>query len=441
MKDNFFEEAQKRLDIIASMDASSATAQLIGYLKFLETVPEVKVVLGNLLADKTVEATLNMSSIQIPPKLKTLEEVASASVFMLELVRQKNDCTILFNLGIRDYSGHDFAVISREFINRYLQPFLAYLRLSLNSGDILEEFDCRLTTLRWSPQFQEVTFRVVGLWEWLNTNQSTKTIIESILSTSQAEKILEEANYNSPPQTESPEDIVAVGVFLMQECSKGVEIANLSHKYGIRARFSNSRIQDKSDAVMERFIMPVVYYVEEELKSRIYKSEDAFEQLLGTCREIIPSEIHDSLSRFRKDHPETTAFIMMQFSETPTHHAIVSAIKSTLATAGITGLRADDHQYHDDVLPNVKTYMHGCTFGIAVFERIENDVFNPNVSLEVGYMLAIGKNICYLKDKTLRRLPTDLISKLYREFDTHDIEITLPNPLTKWLQEKDICQV
>lgn len=439
MKDNFFEEAQKRLDIIASMDALSATAQLIGYLKFLEAVPEVKVILGNLLADKTVEVALNMSSIQMPPKLKTLEEVASACVFMLELVRQKNDCTILFSLGIRDYSGHDFAAISREFTNRYLQPFLSYLSLSLNPGDIVEEFECRLTTLRWTPQFQEVSFRVVGLWEWLNTNQATKTIIESILSNSQAEKILAVANYNSPPQTESPDDIIAVGVFLMQECAKGVEIASLGHKYGIRAWFLSSRIQDTSDAIMERFIMPAVNYVEEELKSSICKSEGAFEQLFETCQDIVPSEIHDSLSRFRKDHPEPTAFIMMQFSDTPAHNAIVSAIKTTLTNIGITALRADDHQYHDDVLPNVKTYMHGCKFGIAVFERIENDVFNPNVSLEVGYMLAIGKNICYLKDKTLRRLPTDLISKLYREFDTHAIEATLPKPLTKWLQEKDIC--
>ena len=62
------------------------------------------------------------------------------------------------------------------------------------------------------------------------------------------------------------------------------------------------------------------------------------------------------------------------------------AIQSTLGTFGIAALRADDKEYHDDLLPNVLTYIYGCRFGIAVFERLEAEDFNPNVSLEVGYM-------------------------------------------------------
>ncbi len=76
----------------------------------------------------------------------------------------------------------------------------------------------------------------------------------------------------------------------------------------------------------------------------------------------------------------------------------------TLASYGITALRADDKDYHEDLFTNIVTYLYGCSFGIAVFERIETDDVNPNVSLEVGYMQGLRKPVCLLKDKTLRAL-------------------------------------
>jgi len=82
--------------------------------------------------------------------------------------------------------------------------------------------------------------------------------------------------------------------------------------------------------------------------------------------------------------------------------------------------------------------MHGCDFGLAVFDRITEDDFNPNVSLEVGYMLGMGKDVLLLKDKTLKSLPTDLTGKLYKEFDTTDIESTMPQQIDKWLSDKGI---
>src|SRR5262249_20653018 len=97
-----------------------------------------------------------------------------------------------------------------------------------------------------------------------------------------------------------------------------------------------------------------------------------------------PPALIESLARFKKDHLEIrTAFVMMQFGETSLHSAIFEAIRSALAVHDIRALRADSKQYHDDLFPNVLTYVYGCTFGIAVFERIEQDAFNPNVSLEV----------------------------------------------------------
>jgi hypothetical protein len=95
-------------------------------------------------------------------------------------------------------------------------------------------------------------------------------------------------------------------------------------------------------------------------------------------------------------------------------------------------------KYHDDLFGNVLTYLHGCAFGVAVFERLEAEEFNPNVSLEVGYMRALRKSVCLLKDNTLKTLHTDLAGKLYKEFDPQNPTTSIPKELEKWLRDKDI---
>jgi hypothetical protein len=153
---------------------------------------------------------------------------------------------------------------------------------------------------------------------------------------------------------------------------------------------------------------------------------------------IEPPEINESIKLFKIDHPDFShvGFIMMKFRETDIHKRILDSIKSSLESAGKTGIRSDEKWYHDDLLPNILTYMHGCGFGIAVFERIEEEEFSPNVSLEVGYMMGLRKPVCILKDKNLRTLHADIIGKLYKEFDPNDPEKTIPDDILKWLSDK-----
>lgn len=152
-----------------------------------------------------------------------------------------------------------------------------------------------------------------------------------------------------------------------------------------------------------------------------------------------PSAIMQSLERFRKEYPDPqkVAFIMMRFGTTDAHERIVAGIKTALDPLGIIAVRADEREYHDDLFPNVLTYIYGCGFGIAVFERIESEEFNPNVALEVGYMFALNKPVCLLKDRNLKTLQADLVGKLYKEFDSYNPTTTIPNELTRWLRDKD----
>lgn len=153
-------------------------------------------------------------------------------------------------------------------------------------------------------------------------------------------------------------------------------------------------------------------------------------------------ELGSYLEAFQRDHPaeQRTAFIMMQFSDTRSHDQIVSTLRETLTRHSIGGLRADDREYADDLFANIRTYMHGCDFGVAVFDRIQEDDINPNVSLEVGYMLGLGKPVCLLKERTLRALQSDLVGKLYKQFDVADISGSIPPELEKWLQDKGIIK-
>ena len=150
-----------------------------------------------------------------------------------------------------------------------------------------------------------------------------------------------------------------------------------------------------------------------------------------------PITIQESLEKFKENHPDPTkvAFIMMQFGKTKAHEEIVKAIRSVLDSHGIRGVKANDKEYHEDLFSNVQTYLYGCGFGVAVFELIEAEYFNPNVSLEVGYMLAMKKPVCLLKDQTCKTLQTDLVGKLYKVFDPHDPDKTIPKEISQWLSD------
>lgn len=154
----------------------------------------------------------------------------------------------------------------------------------------------------------------------------------------------------------------------------------------------------------------------------------------------VPPEIVDSLRRFRADHPseKRSAFVMMQFGDSIEHQVLLESTRNVLRDLGIVALRADDKEYHDDLFPNVLTYLHGCGFGVALIDRIEDDRLNPNVALEIGYMFAIGKPVCILKDREISILTTDLVSKLYKEYDADGLPESLRAPIVKWLTDRDL---
>lgn len=142
------------------------------------------------------------------------------------------------------------------------------------------------------------------------------------------------------------------------------------------------------------------------------------------------------------DYPNSrhNAFVMMRFQDTPQHHEILASIRSALRIYGVNGLRADDKSYADSLWANVKAYMHACDVGIAVFERIRNDEFNPNVSIELGYMMSQRKPVLLLKDANLHPLPSDIVGQLYRTFDSYSIGPSITPSIVDWLRDIGIAK-
>lgn len=286
--------------------------------------------------------------------------------------------------------------------------------------------------------FSEAKSRLKGFYEWLLSDTEIKDQIKHVEEDTRAKELLEAAGNRTPPQASSPEEVAGVGFLLLRAIQAGADPFQLSRQYGISPAFSTSSLQDHYQELEDRFLQPAFDFIERWISEQ--EENNAPSQLLTMYEPSYPLEIHESLSRFIRDNPERkkNAFIMMQFGTTRLHEGIISTIRSCLSQYGITAFRADDREYHDDLFPNVLTYLYGCSFGIAVFERLEADDFNPNVSLEVGYMRALGKPVCLLKDKTLKTLQTDLVGKLYKEFDPQDPVISIPPEIEKWLRDKEI---
>lgn len=146
------------------------------------------------------------------------------------------------------------------------------------------------------------------------------------------------------------------------------------------------------------------------------------------------------LRKFYQDHPvfERNIFLIMRFQGEAPFQDIVATIRDECAKRHLNVVRADDKEYTDDLWDNVMTYMYGCSAAIAIFDEINYREYNPNVALEVGFLLGKGKRVLLLKDQALRVMPADLVRKIYRSFNTYAPRETIPSQITKWLTDYKI---
>lgn len=140
------------------------------------------------------------------------------------------------------------------------------------------------------------------------------------------------------------------------------------------------------------------------------------------------------IKKFAKNHPRynTNVFLMMPFEESRHNQAVTRAIKSALAEYGLLGLRVDDREYASTLWDNICIYALGCKYGVAVFERTRSANFNPNVAIELGFALGRNKKVLILKDRRIRSLPSDIVGRLYRQFDPLRLGASIRRQVGAW---------
>lgn len=146
----------------------------------------------------------------------------------------------------------------------------------------------------------------------------------------------------------------------------------------------------------------------------------------------IPSYSDEEI-KFYKTYGSHAVFVIMPFREKL--KIVYDIIQSVFAKNEYIAIRANEKLFTDDLWNNVKVYLDCCKVAVAIFDKNDQDSYNPNVALEVGYMLAKGNKVCLLKDCKLPKLPSDLISRMYMEYDSDKIETTLPQQLELWIRD------
>ncbi len=157
---------------------------------------------------------------------------------------------------------------------------------------------------------------------------------------------------------------------------------------------------------------------------------------------LAPPESVPAIRAFLADYPfETNVFGMTRFPDEGEESEPLDPLEPTLTAAreacalhGLTLHFASDGALADDLWTNVSAYMWACRFGIAFFEDRKGKGVNYNMSIEVGSMLMAGRRCALLKDRSVEKMPTDLVGRIYKSVDLDD-EGSVSRALHGWLRD------
>jgi hypothetical protein len=143
---------------------------------------------------------------------------------------------------------------------------------------------------------------------------------------------------------------------------------------------------------------------------------------------LAPPELIRPLRAFFENHPfERNVFGMTRFpdAEGGKLDPIAPAIEVARAVCSAHALEfhlASDRKIVDDLWPNVAAHIWGSQYALAFYEERTGKGLNYNLNIEVGSTLVLGRRIAILKDKPVRKLPSDLVGKIYDEVDLSDVQ-------------------
>jgi len=154
-----------------------------------------------------------------------------------------------------------------------------------------------------------------------------------------------------------------------------------------------------------------------------------------------PPGLIPGLHRFLDAHPfERNVFGMTRFPETgggvtdsdPVEPALKIA-REVCKQHGLEFHLASDRAINDDLWTNVAAHMWASQYGIAFFEDRKKKGLNYNLTIEVGSMLMTGRRCALLKDRSIERMPTDLVGQIYKNVNFDRLE-SVRDALHGWIR-------
>ena len=162
--------------------------------------------------------------------------------------------------------------------------------------------------------------------------------------------------------------------------------------------------------------------------------ENEEEETVDT-QSMVPEHLKRPVERFCEEAAyENNVFVMMRPSYLRAFKEIETTIRKVLDFYGLKARFSKDRNYNDDIWKNTETCMHGSRYGIVVFEEIDDLEYDPNISLQLGYMCSHGKECLLLKEKGMKKLHTDILGDIHKEFDLSMIRETVTTSIEEWLE-------
>jgi len=128
---------------------------------------------------------------------------------------------------------------------------------------------------------------------------------------------------------------------------------------------------------------------------------------------------------------DRNVFVMIAYR--PELRLLLKRLEKALVDLGLNPVVAKDQPITDD-LYNPIACLLCCSYGVAVFDTPEvSQAHNPNVVYELGMMQLLKRPCVILKRNTLKRMPTDLLNKLYENYSSEE---TAAKQLTRWWNKR-----
>lgn len=157
---------------------------------------------------------------------------------------------------------------------------------------------------------------------------------------------------------------------------------------------------------------------------------------------LAPPGLIQALRRFLAEHPfERNVFGMTRFPDEDEEKGpdpVAPALKAARDACARHGLEfhlASDRAMHDDLWMNVMAHTWASHYGIAFFEDRRSRGLNYNMTIEVGGMLVAGRRCLLLKDESIKKMPTDLVGKIYKGVDLVGKPATVSKAVHEWIRD------